>query len=270
MAGDGWEKDASMTESERRRVALITGGSRGIGAATASALAERGYDVAITYRNKAARADGVVAEVARHGVRGLAIGGDITEGDDLDRLFAQVSRWADGLDLVVLNASGGMERDRVAADPDYPLRINRDAQLALVDRARVLLRKGGTIIFVTSHWAHLYRQVPQLPAYEPVAASKHAGEQALRGLVAELDAAGLRLLVVTGDLIEGTITAKLLERAAPGLAESRRVNGGRVPTTVEMGEAIARAAADPTLPSGQTIVVGGSLDSLLTAAPRSV
>jgi hypothetical protein len=95
-----------------------------------------------------------------------------------------------------------------------------------------------------------------------VAASKHAGEQAVRGLIPSLAADGIRVLVATGDLIEGTITAKLLERVAPGLAAGRSEVGGRVTSTEEMGAAIAAATANESLPSGQTIVVGGSLDSL--------
>jgi hypothetical protein len=66
-----------------------------------------------------------------------------------------------------------------------------------------------------------------LPAYEPVAASKHAGELAVRGFIPMLAAKGVRLLAATGDLIEGTITAKLLERAAPGLAVARGATCGR-------------------------------------------
>jgi hypothetical protein len=73
---------------------------------------------------------------------------------------------------------------------------------------------------------------------------------------------GIRLLVVTGDLIEGTITPKLLERVAPGSIEQRRDDVGSLPTTTDMGEAIAIAATDTTLPSGHTVVVGGPLDSL--------
>ena len=57
-----------------RPVALVTGASRGIGAATALALAEHGYDVVITYRNKAARANEVASEITRRGVRALAVG----------------------------------------------------------------------------------------------------------------------------------------------------------------------------------------------------
>src|SRR5215469_1715942 len=101
----------------RRPVALVTGGSRGIGAATAIALAERGYDVAITYRNKAARAQEGVAEIERRGVRSLAISGDITFADDLRRLFALLAGWTTRLDALVLNASGGLEREALAVDP---------------------------------------------------------------------------------------------------------------------------------------------------------
>jgi NAD(P)-dependent dehydrogenase (short-subunit alcohol dehydrogenase family) len=245
--------------------ALVTGGSRGVGAATALALAGRGYDVAITYRNKAARAEAVAAEIREAGKRSLAVGGDMTRPAAIDSLIEEVTRWAGSLAALVLNASGGLERDLVAADPDYPLRINRDAQVALLERARPLLHPGSTVLFVTSHWAHRYGEVAQLLSYEPVAASKHAGELAVRGLIPSLAADGIRVLVATGDLIEGTITAKLLERVAPGLAAGRSDAGGRVASVDEMGAAIAAAIADDSLPSGQTIVVGGPLDSLPSA-----
>jgi len=69
------------------KVALVTGGSRGIGAATALALAERGYDVALTYRNKAARANEVTSEITKRSQQALPVGCDITRLDDVQRLF---------------------------------------------------------------------------------------------------------------------------------------------------------------------------------------
>lgn len=258
-----------MTNNEQARpVALITGGSRGIGAATATRLAKQGYDVIITYRNKAARAEAVVKEIAAEGVRGLAIGGDITSAQDRAALAEQVAEWAGRLDVLVLNASGGLERELVAADPDYPIRINRDAQIATLDALLPLLKKAegkAVVVFVTSHWAHLYGKVAQFPSYEPVASSKFAGEQALRARLDELSDAGVRLAVVTGDLIEGTITPKLLERVNPGLAEGRRGQVGTLPTTEDMAEAIVTAATSTDMKTGDTIVVGGSLDSLPVA-----
>ena len=248
---------------QERLVALVTGGSRGIGAETALALADHGYDVALTYRNKTARAEGVAAAITRQGREALALCCDITQAQQVAHLFQQISQWRTRLDILVLNASGGMERDLVAADPDYPMHINRDAQLALVEAALPLLSPGGVIVFVTSHWAHLYGKMQQLPAYEPVAESKYAGEQALRALQPDLATRGLRLLVVTGDLIEGTITPKLLERTAPGLIKQRRTNQGALPTARDMGREIVRAALNPTLVSGTTVVIGASLGSML-------
>lgn len=243
-------------------VALVTGGSRGVGEATARALAARGFDVAITYRNKAARAEKVRDALLATGVRALAVGGNMVEEGAITALFDQLREWAGGLDLLVLNASGGMERDLLEADPDYPMRLNRDTQVALLRGALPMMRPGGTVVFVTSHWAHLYGRVEQLPDYGEVARSKHAGEQALRTEMRALEAAGIRLLVVTGDLIEGTITATLLERRAPGLTDGRRELTGALPTTQSLGEAIATAATDSSLPSGHTVVVGGALESI--------
>jgi NAD(P)-dependent dehydrogenase (short-subunit alcohol dehydrogenase family) len=243
-------------------VALITGGSRGIGAATAHALSERGYDVAFTYRNKEARAAAVASAVEQRGARCLALRCDITRQSEVEQLFERLHQWRDHLNLVVLNASGGLERDLVAADPAYPLRINRDAQLSIVEGALPLMPRGGQVVFVTSHWAHLFGQVAQLPRYAEVAQTKYAGEQALRAREDALGRRGIRLLVVTGDLVEGTITPKLLELAAPGLTAARQDRIGGLPDTRQMAEAIVTAALDPSLPSGHTVVVGGTLASL--------
>jgi NAD(P)-dependent dehydrogenase (short-subunit alcohol dehydrogenase family) len=249
---------------ESRRTALVTGGSRGIGAATATALAAHGYDVAFTYRNKRRRADRVAAVISARGVRALPLQCDITHPNEMAALYSRIAHWSGTLDALILNASGGLERDLVAADPDYPTRINRDAQVTALDGALPLMTTGAAVVFVTSHWAHLYGHVEQIPAYEPVAESKHAGEVALRERMDELTSQGIRLIIVTGDLIEGTITPKLLERASPGLEQDRREALGPLPTAAEMGQVIAGAAVDASLQNGHVIVIGAPLESLMT------
>lgn len=246
-----------------RLVALVTGGSRGIGASTVRALATRGYDVALTYRNKATRAEDVAGQVRLTGRRALAVACDMTRAQDRAQLVEQLRAWSGHLDVLVLNASGGLERDLLAENPDYPMHINRDAQAALVEALQPLMPTGSTIVFVTSHWAHLYGRIPALPHYDGVAESKHAGEVALRARQAALAEAGIRLLVATADMIEGTITPRLLERVSPGLHAARVDSLGTLPTAAEMGEIVASAATDPSLPTGYTVVIGGSLESLL-------
>lgn len=233
------------------RVALVTGGSRGVGAATVDALAHAGAAVVVNCRNKVSRAEAVADRARAHGVQALVARADITDSDAVAVMLAQIPK----LDFLILNASGGMERDLVAADPSYPTRINRDAPLLLLDAALPKLRDGGVVVHVTSHLAYLYGRIEQVPDYEPVAASKHAGEQALRARVPELAARGLRLAIVSGDLIEDTIVPRLMNRRNPGLIEARRAQVGTLPTTADMAAAIVRACAEP-LPNGHTLFVG--------------
>jgi NAD(P)-dependent dehydrogenase (short-subunit alcohol dehydrogenase family) len=238
------------------RVALVTGGSRGVGAATVEALARAGADVVVNCRNKVDRAERVARAARGLGVRALVAPADITDLEQVGGMLARVRDELGRLDVLVLNASGGMERDLVAGDPAYPMRVNRDGPLDLVRRAGPLMGPGSVVIHVTSHLAYLYGRVEQIPEYEPVAASKHAGEQALRALLPELAAAGVRLAVVSGDLIEDTIVPQLMNRRRPGLIEARKRQAGSLPTTVDMADAIVRAAIEP-LPSGETLFVGG-------------
>ena len=109
---------------------------------------------------------------------------------------------------------------------DYALQLNRDAQVNVLDAALPLLGDGSRVVFVTSHQAHFIRTTPTMPEYEPVALSKRAGEDALREQIPDLEDRGIEFVVVSGDMIEGTITATLLERANPGaIAPATRVGG---------------------------------------------
>ena len=236
-------------------VALVTGASRGVGAATARALAERGADVVVNYRNKARRADEVVGDIGRAGRRAVATRADLTDPEECAAMFGRVGEHFGRLDLLVLNASGGLERDR---DGDYAMEINLTAQVRALDLALPLMPDGGRVVFVTSHLAHFHGERPVYRAYEPVAASKKAGEDALRARIPELSGRGVSLVVVSGDVIEGTITPKLMERQSPGLLEARRRQAGRLPTVEDFARAVADAAGDAGLESGATVFVGST------------
>jgi hypothetical protein len=138
---------------------------------------------------------------------------------------------------------------------DYALRLNRDAQLNVLRTAMPLLGRGSRVVFVTSHQAHFIATTPTMPEYEPVARSKRAGEDALRALIPELEAAGIEFVVVSGDMIEGTITSKLLERANPGAIAARRESAGRLYNVAEFAAEVAAAAVEP-VPERHTRFVG--------------
>jgi NAD(P)-dependent dehydrogenase (short-subunit alcohol dehydrogenase family) len=238
--------------------ALVTGSSRGIGADTATYFAGAGARVAINYRNKEARALKLVAQISEAGGEAIAIGADLTEPHSVAALVEAVREEFGGLDIVVLNASGGMESGMAA---DYAMQLNRDAQVAFLQAVRPLLATGSRVVFVTSHQAHFIRTVETMPEYLPVALSKRAGEDALRELIPPLAADGIEFVVVSGDMIEGTITATLLQRANPGAIESRKQAAGRLYNVGEFAAEVALAAVEP-IPEDHTRYVGDVSDFL--------
>jgi NAD(P)-dependent dehydrogenase (short-subunit alcohol dehydrogenase family) len=182
----------------------------------------------------------------------LVVGADLTDRTSVREMFDAVRDRFGSLDLLVLNASGGMEGGMAE---DYAMTLNRDAQLSVLDAALPLLGDGSRIVFVTSHQAHFIRTTPTMPEYEVVALSKRAGEDALRERIPELKERGIDFVVVSGDMIEGTITATLLERANPGAIESRRESAGRLYNVSEFAAEVALAAVEP-VPADNTRLIG--------------
>ncbi len=231
---------------------LVTGSSRGIGADTVRYFAEAGANVVINYRNKAPRAERLATQLRELGVEVLVVGADLTDPASVRAMFDEVATAFGHLDILVLNASGGMES---GMREDYALLLNRDAQVDVLTAALPLLRDGSRVVFVTSHQAHFIRTTPTMPEYEPVALSKRAGEDALREHIPVLSDKGVGFVVVSGDMIEGTITATLLERVNPGAIAARREDAGKLYNVAEFAAEVARAGVDP-VPHDNTRLVG--------------
>ncbi|TDW28501.1 SDR family oxidoreductase [Cryobacterium psychrophilum] len=244
---------------------LVTGSSRGIGADTVAYFAEAGASVVINFRNKEARAKKLADSIRAAGGTAITVGADLTDPASVTAMFETVRAGFGGLDILVMNASGGMESGMAA---DYAMALNRDAQVNLLTAALPLLGENSRVVFVTSHQAHFVETTPTMPEYEPVARSKRAGEDALRAMIPELDAAGIGFVVVSGDMIEGTITATLLERSNPGAIGLRKEAAGRLYNVSEFAAEIALAAVEPvpdnTVPENHTRYVG-DITGFLTA-----
>lgn len=232
--------------------ALVTGSSRGIGAETVGYLSEAGARVVVNFRNKEKRALQLVEKLEAAGGTAIAVGADLTDPASVSSMFETIRAEWGGLDILVLNASGGMES---GMGEDYAMRLNRDAQVNLLTSALPLLGAGSRVVFVTSHQAHFIHTVPTMPEYEPVALSKRAGEDALRAMIPRLDELEIEFVVVSGDMIEGTITATLLERANPGAISARKEAAGRLYNVSEFAAEVARAAVEP-VPENHTRYIG--------------
>ncbi len=232
--------------------ALITGSSRGIGAKTAEYLAEAGASVVINYRNKEARAQKLVESIQSSGGTAMALGADLTDPVGVARMIGTMRETLGGLDLLVLNASGGMEADM---GEDYAMKLNRDSQVGLLMSVLPLMDRGARVVFVTSHQAHFIREVETMPEYLPVALSKRAGEDALRGMNDQMKGLGIDFVVVSGDMIEGTVTATLLNRANPGVIEQRKEQVGKLYNVDEFAAEVALAAVED-IPEDHTRHVG--------------
>jgi NAD(P)-dependent dehydrogenase (short-subunit alcohol dehydrogenase family) len=141
-----------MSELSVKR-ALVTGGSRGIGAAIALALAEKGADVAITYERSADRAAEVVRSVEALGRRGLAIQADSADAAAVKRSVDEAVAALGGLDILVNNAGiarGGPVAEVSLADIDALLAVNIRSVVLASQAALAHLPDGGRIVSIGS------------------------------------------------------------------------------------------------------------------------
>src|SRR5699024_2745864 len=155
-------------------------------------------------------------------------------------------------------ASGGMETD---LGEDHAIRLNRDAQVHALAAGLEHLSTGGRVVFVTSHQAHFIHELETMPEYDAVARSKRAGEDALTEQLPAMSEKAVSCVVVSGDMIEGTVTATLLNRARPGALEARREAAGRLYSVEEFASEVA-AMATADVPTGHVELVGGADDFL--------
>jgi 3-oxoacyl-[acyl-carrier protein] reductase len=177
------------------RAALVTGGSRGIGAAIARKLAERGCDVAITYATSAARAEGVVADIRAAGRRGVALQADSTDAEAVvgavERAAAKLGR----LDILVNNAGifpFGPPEAMSLQDVDRTLAIHVRAVYLASQAALRYLSRGGRIISIGSCFA---QRVPY-GGVTLYAMSKSALIGFTKGLARDLGPRGITVNVV--------------------------------------------------------------------------
>jgi len=135
--------------------ALVTGGSRGIGRATALLLARAGADVALTYHTRAGDAEATAAEVRSLGRRAFASGGDLADPRVAEQLAADVKREFGGLDIFVANAGVWPTEEKPLAELSVErwrttIQVNLDSVFLSCRMLLPLMRRGGRVVIVSS------------------------------------------------------------------------------------------------------------------------
>jgi NAD(P)-dependent dehydrogenase (short-subunit alcohol dehydrogenase family) len=193
-------------------VMVVTGGGRGIGAATARLAAQRGYAVCLSYLSDRASAEAVVQEIAGAGGRALAVGGDVADEGDVVRLFRECDRALGPLTALVNNAGTVLRQARV--ENMDAARLQRMFAINVVGAflcAREAIRRmstkhggqGGAIVNVSSGAAR--RGGPG--EYVDYAASKGAIDTMTIGLAQELAGEGIRVNAVRPGFVNTEIHA---------------------------------------------------------------
>ena len=207
------------------KVLLITGGGRGIGAATALLAAKQGFAVAINYRSDKARADEVVADITKDGGKAVAVKADISKPDDVLRLFDETERLLGRVTHVVQSAGITGKSSRLVDASLEVIRETIDINLMgtiyvareAVKRMSTRLGGNGGVIVNVSSGASTIGSPNEFVWY---AAAKGAVDSFTLGLGREVAEEGIRVVAVAPGLIETELHAR--STGEPGRIERMR------------------------------------------------
>ncbi len=238
------------------QVALITGGSRGIGRAVALRLAAAGADVAVNYYLNRDAAEKTRAEAMSRGVRCELLQADMKDPGQIRRMLAEVGDRFGRLDILISNAASGVfrpARDLTAKHWDWMMNTHPRAFLLCAQAALPLMPPGGRMVAVSSIGSQ--RTIPQ---YAGMGASKGALEALTRYLAVEYGPLGIAVNAVSGGAVS-TESWRQLAEADSVLADiSRRTPAGRIARPEDIAEVVfflCSPAAE--MIRGQVVVVDG-------------
>ena len=242
-----------------RKVALITGASRGIGRATALRWARDGAAVIVNYRRNEAAAAETVAAIAATGAEAVPVRADLEDGDQIAAMFATVRERFGRLDVLVANAAATSFRPLLDSKPHNVARtfgITVNGFLHCVQEAATLMLDGSAVVAVSG-----FDTLRVLPGHGTLAAAKAALEMLVRYLAVELAPRRIRVNGVNPGYVE-TDSARMYV----GAEYESRVRGewiaatplGRLGTPEDVANVIAFLCSDAAgFICGQTIVVDG-------------
>jgi enoyl-[acyl-carrier protein] reductase III len=242
------------------KVALVTGGSRGIGRACALRLAEAGADVIVNYITSRAAAEEVAGHISSLGRRAAVVKADVGEQEDVAAMIDFVRDGFGALDILVSNAATGGFRPLLATNARHfeaAMNINARALMFLIQAAMPLLdRSAGRakVIALSSPGSRM-----ALPLYGLIGGTKAALESLVRHFALEIGSRGVNLNIVQAGLVETDSFLQMPERDR--LLEHRRAKsmvGDRGLTARDVADAVLYLASPLSdMIQGQTLVVDG-------------
>ncbi|MFD4555385.1 SDR family NAD(P)-dependent oxidoreductase [Streptomyces sp. NPDC058469] len=237
------------------KTAVVTGGTSGIGLATAKLLAREGAHVFITGR----RADALAKAEAEIGTNVTPVQSDVSNLDDLDRLWERVRHERGSVDVIVANAAFVELATLAQATPEHfdaTFDTNARGTFFTVQKALSLLNDGGSVVLVSSS-AHLIGA----PPYTAYSATKAAVRSFARSWAADLKERGIRVNSVSPGPIDTAIFEA--QTGSPEDADALReqmkdfVPMGRVGRPEEVAAAVLYLAVDATFTTGTDLLVDG-------------
>ncbi len=238
----------------RGRVALVTGGARGIGRAVALKLAREGCDVAVNYYNSHEEAEELCGEILAQGRRAVALQASVADPDSVADLFAGFGATFDRLDILVSNAASGVLKPAMEMTRKHwrwCMETNALALNLLAQHAVPLMSSGGRMVAMSSLGA-----TRAIPGYGFVGASKAALESLVRTLAQELGPLGIRVNAVSAGVVDTDALSYFPNREELLAEFAERAPAGPSLTPADVADAVyllCLPEADKI--TGQTLVV---------------
>jgi enoyl-[acyl-carrier protein] reductase III len=240
------------------KVALITGGSRGIGRAITLKLAEEGVDVVINYFRRTSQAEQTAAEARALGVQAHIIKANVGEPEKIDAMFQEIAAKFGKLDILISNAASGVARPAMELDIkswDWTMDINARALLLCAQKAVKLMPQGGQIVSISSLGSRM-----AMPVYTAVGVSKAALEALTRYLAIELAPQHVRVNCVAAGAVE-TEALKIYanDKSLPaGLFAVQNTPAGRMVLPEDIANLVCFLCSDESyMVRGQVITIDG-------------
>lgn len=238
------------------KVALITGGSRGIGRAIAIRLAEHGADVIVNYVRHKRDAGDTAAEVEKRGRKCLLVKANVANSDDVKNMFTAIADEFNHLDILVSNAASGVLKPALELTErhwNWAMDINARALLTLVQQGLPLMTRGSRVIAVSS-----LGSVRAIENYTTVGASKAALESLVRHLAVELGPQGINVNTISAGAVDTDALKHFPNRDEILNTAMARTPLGRLTTPQDVADIALFLCSDlSAMIQGQVITVDG-------------